>query len=303
MSSILTLPPIDEPDAAHVVGSVVIPAHNEETVIERCLDALYAGFAEHELDVVVVCNGCRDNTAGRARGSGHPVRVIELDSASKAAALRAGDAAAVAYPRLYLDADVVLAGAAARSVLERLRRGAIAARPPILYDSSQSSAPVRGYYRARSKVPAVLRSLWGAGVYGLSAAGRERFDTFPDVMADDLWLDRQFAPHEVEIVDCRPVTVAVPRSTRDLLLILRRTYKGKAENRPATGGDVRARSITTAALRDLGRQAGVSPVAALDAMIYAAFAAGARLMLKLDMPFTTLGSGTVWERDDSSRAA
>ena len=42
--------------------SVVIPAHNEETVIGRCLAALFAGAGEGELDVVVVCNGCRDGT-------------------------------------------------------------------------------------------------------------------------------------------------------------------------------------------------------------------------------------------------
>jgi glycosyltransferase involved in cell wall biosynthesis len=293
----------DEQDTTPLVGSIIIPAHNEASVIKRCLDALYAGFARAELDVVVVCNGCRDNTAERARSSGHPVRVIELDIPSKAAALRAGDAAARAYPRLYLDADVVLTGPAARSVLQRLRQGAIAARPQIRYDSSQSSALVRGYYRARARVPAVLHSLWGAGVYGLSAPGRSRFETFPDVMADDLWLDRQFSPDEIEIVDCRPVLVAVPRSSRDLLRILRRTYKGKAENRPEAGGDARARAITSAALHDLRSYASVSPLAALDVITYVAFAVGARLMLKLAPVPSATGGAVAWERDNSSRAA
>ena len=45
-------------DAARApLGSVVIPAHNESTAIRRCLDALFAGLAPGELDVVVVCNG------------------------------------------------------------------------------------------------------------------------------------------------------------------------------------------------------------------------------------------------------
>ena len=193
-------------------ASIVIPAHNEGGVIRRCLDALFTGVDPGELDVVVACNGCRDDTAALARSSGHPVRVLELDAASKAAALRAGDDAALTFPRLYLDADVVLLGSSVRRVVDRLNEGAVAARPPVRYDSSRSTAPVRSYYRARSRMPAVLRSLWGAGVYGLSAAARGRFDAFPDIVSDDLWIDRQFDPDEVEIVDCDPVVVAVPRS-------------------------------------------------------------------------------------------
>ncbi|HEY1238407.1 MAG TPA: glycosyltransferase family 2 protein, partial [Solirubrobacterales bacterium] len=124
------------------LGSVVIPAHDEAAVIGRCLDALFSGFERGELDVVVVCNGCTDRTADVARSSDHRVRVVELAEAAKPAALRAGDAAASTFPRLYLDADVVLPGSAARRVLERLKDGAIAARPPIRYDAEASSAPV-----------------------------------------------------------------------------------------------------------------------------------------------------------------
>lgn len=285
-----------------LAGSVVIPAHNEATVIRRCLDALCAGFAPGELDVVVVCNGCRDGTATAARTAPYPVRVIELAEASKAAALRTGDTAARGLPRLYLDADVVLDGSAARQVLKRLRNGAVAARPPLHYDSSHSSALVRSYYRARSRMPALLKSLWGAGVCGLSEAGRSRFDVFPDIVADDLWLDRQFGVDEVEIVDCRPVVVSVPRRARDLLRILRRTYKGKAENRPQSGTDVRANRITVSAVGDLRRHAISGPVAAVDAAIYATFAVGARLGLMLIPRAKASAGGKTWERDDSSRA-
>jgi glycosyltransferase involved in cell wall biosynthesis len=286
--------------AAGPIASVVIPAHNEAGVITRCLNALFEGIEPAALEVVVVCNGCRDDTAVRARESGHPVLVLELDVASKAAALRAGDAALDVFPRLYLDADVVLPGGSARRVIEHLQGGALAARPPIRYDSTQSTAPVRSYYRARAEVPAVMRSLWGAGVYGLSGTGRARFGEFPDLTADDLWLDRQFAPEEVEIVDCDPVLVRVPRASRDLVRILQRTYKGKAETRPDAGPDDRARTVTQSALRDLRRLAVSGPRGAVDAGTYAGFAAGARLVLAVR---AGRGAGARWERDDSSRAA
>jgi glycosyltransferase involved in cell wall biosynthesis len=289
--------------AVEPLGSVVIPAHEEVGVIRRSLDALFTGIEPGELDVIVVCNGCGDDTASLVRASGHPVRVAELQSASKPAALRSGDAAARAFPRLYLDADVVLPGSAARLVLERLRSGALAARPPIRYEASGASAPVRSYYRARSRVPAVFGSLWGAGVYGLSATGRSRFGAFPDVVADDLWVDRLFGEDEVEIVDCAPVVVSVPRRSRDLLRVLRRTYRGKREM--AFAPDLRdsAPETVVSTLRDLGRVAVVGPAAAVDAATYAAFAAGARLALALPLRGGAALAGERWERDHSTRAA
>ncbi len=278
------------------LGSVVIPAHDEAAVIGRCLDALFTGFLQGELDVVVVCNGCADETAALARSSGHLVRVVELSTASKPAALRVGDAAASAFPRLYLDADVILPGSAARQVLERLWAGAVAARPPIRYNSDAASGPVRSYYRARSRVPAVLGSLWGAGVYGLSAAGRRRLGAFPDLVADDLWVDGHFTDGEIEIVDCPPVVVVAPRRTRDLIEVLRRVYVGKGERASAADPDGRAPETIASTLRDLGRLAAAGPVAALDAATYAAFAAGARLAVSFGSV-----SGDGWGRDESSR--
>jgi glycosyltransferase involved in cell wall biosynthesis len=278
------------------LGSVVIPAHNEEGVIEATLDALFKGVDQGELDVVVVCNGCTDDTAAVARGCGHPVRVLELRDASKSAALRSGDAEARLFPRLYLDADVLLPGSAARRVLQRLRAGVLAARPPVRYEMRGASAPVRRYYRARSRVPAVLGSLWGAGVYGLSAAGRRRFGDFPDLVADDMWVDGHFADDEVEIVDCSPVVVVVPRRSRDLIRVLRRVYVGKWERTSAPDPEDRAPETIGSTLRDLGRLAVKGPVAALDVATYAAFAVGARLAVSRG---SLAGDG--WERDDSSR--
>ena len=285
------------------LGSVVIPAHNEANVIGRCLSALLRRADPGELDVVVVCNGCTDDTAAAvARTAQHSVRVIALDAASKPAALRAGDEAAIAMPRLYLDADAVLSGTVARRVLERLSAGAVAARPPIRYDSSRSSAPVRSYYRARARIPAVMGSLWGAGVYGLSAAGRARFRAFPDLVGDDLWLDRQFDPTEVEIVDRDPVLVTVPRRTGDLVNVLKRTYECKAQVTSAgSGNDERARKVTSSALRELLRLAATGPAQARDAATYGTFAACARLALALGSATGASADVSRWRRDDTSR--
>src|SRR3954453_3171433 len=89
-----------------VLASVVIPAHDEASVIGRCLRALLAGAEPGELEVIVVCNGCHDDTAAVARAHAPDAVVLELPAPSKPAALNAGDAEATRFPRIYLDADV-----------------------------------------------------------------------------------------------------------------------------------------------------------------------------------------------------
>jgi len=278
------------------VGSVVIPAHNESAVIGACLTPLAPLAADGTVEVVVVCNGCTDDTAAVA-GSFPRVRVVELAVGSKPAALRAGDCAVGAMPRIYLDADVVLAPEAALAVLARLdgsAGGAVAARPPVRYDAFGSSLLVRRYYRARARIPAVLGSLWGAGVYALSAAGRARFGEFPDLVADDLWVDQLFAPGEVEIVDCPPVTVRAPARTADLLKVLRRTYRGKAEHHATQPGTAYETSGRTA--RDVGRLARSGPSGLVDATVYTGLVVAARIAQRL-------ARTERWERDESSRRA
>jgi glycosyltransferase involved in cell wall biosynthesis len=277
------------------IGSVLIPAHNEGAVIARCLNNLFDGIKPGELEVAVVCNGCSDDTAEIARGYGGSVTVIELDEASKPAALRAGDRQLRVFPRLYLDADVVLPGRTARRVLSVLTRaGAVVARPPFRYDTSRSSALIRRYYRARVHIPAVMRSVWGAGVYGLSAAGRARFNEYPDIVADDLFVAQHFQPGEIEIVGEEPVIVVAPANLHDLLKVMRRAYRGAAENRARELVEG-ATTTTNSTLRDVVSLASRGPRGMLDALTYVLIAVAARL-------YAAFGRRTRWERDESSRA-
>ena len=277
-----------------LLGSVVIPAHNEAAVIEAGLRSLLAGVAAGSLDVVVSCNGCTDGTADVVRRTGLPVRVLEIEEASKPASLRAADRALEVFPRLYLDADVLLSGAAAVQVLDRLRGGGpLAARPAARYDTSRSEAAVQRYYRARSSAPRLLQSLWGAGVYGLSEAGRRRFEDFPNVVADDLFVDRLFTRREIEVVACLPVVVRAPRSTSDLLMMLRRSYRGQDEaNRTRDSGG----SDSLRTLAQVARHGLHGPQALRESATFVRMALIAR-------HGAHAGSHLRWERDNSSRAA
>ncbi|HEY3483980.1 MAG TPA: hypothetical protein VGK49_01295, partial [Ilumatobacteraceae bacterium] len=221
------------------------------------------------------------------------VQLIELQRASKPAALRAADHVLRRYPRLYLDADVVVSGRSVLATFDRLGKGdVLAARPPIQYDTRHSTALVRRYYRARTHVPAVLGSLWGAGAYALSFEGRARFGEYPDVVAEDLFVDRLFSTDEIAIVDCEPVRVTVPRAAGDLMRITGRAYRGDDASQPMCRADW-GHTTTQRTVRDLLRSASTTS-AALDAGVYAFIATLTRVRA---LHHTSPG----WERDDSSR--
>lgn len=271
-------------------GTVVIPAHNEAAVIARTLEALGEVIGWGTVEVVVACNGCSDSTASIA-ATFPGVRVLDVPEASKTAALNAADAVATRWPRLYLDADIEVTGAAVAAVLNVLGEGTfLAARPPFRYDTTGASWAVRAYYRARNRIPANMEGLWGAGAYALSESGHRRVGSFPPVTADDYYVDSLFGPGEKTVLDTVPVVVRTPRSPAALLAVLRRTYRGNAEQDTAPGD-----SSTSRTLRQLLSSVR-GPLTAFDAAVYTAFAVAGRRR-----GFRPSGVAVPWERDNSSR--
>lgn len=218
--------------------SVVIAAHNEAAVLGRTLDRLLADAEPGEFEVVVVANGCTDATAEVAR-SVPGTRVIELPEAAKPAALTAGDAMATGFPRIYLDADIALGTAGARALAAAVAApGVLAAAPGRRLDTTGRPLLVRAYCAINGRHPAYRGALFGRGAIALSAAGRARFGPFPDVVADDLFLDSLFTPTEKREVTEVTAVVAAPRRTADLLRRLGRVRAGNAALR-ATRAQVR----------------------------------------------------------------
>ncbi len=109
------------PDAIAPVASIVIPAHNEERVIGRLLRSLTTGVPSGHFDIVVVCNGCTDGTAATARAVSDRIDVIELTEPGKYRALRVGNDAVTAFPRLFVDADVEISTSSVYRLVEALK--------------------------------------------------------------------------------------------------------------------------------------------------------------------------------------
>ncbi|MEV8273340.1 glycosyltransferase family 2 protein [Microbacterium sp. NPDC077184] len=178
-------------------ASIVIPAHDEGAGIAARLRRMLAGTDDGEFEIVVVANGCHDDTARQA-ASVPGVRVVEIAPASKIAALNAGDEAAGAFPRLYLDADIEIDAETLRALVRLLAAAEepCAAAPTLQVDASRSSWAMRHYVRVWELSDYRRAGHVGSGVYAVNAAGRRRWDRFPDVIADDRFVQQQFDPSE-----------------------------------------------------------------------------------------------------------
>lgn len=288
-------------EGAGALISVIIPAYNEAAVIARSLEALLGGARDGELEVIVVCNACRDETAAIARGYGDRVHVIETDVPSKTNALNLGDAVARGFPRIYMDADVVLTLADVRKVAAALESGpALAAAPrPVDVFLPGTQWTVRAYYRFWGALPYIQEGMIAAGVYALSRAGRDRFQEFPDIIADDGYVRLQFQPHERVQVEEAESQVSAPVTLKDLLKIRTRSRLGVLQLHQRYP-DLANREAST---KNYGGALGVilkQPSLYLSAIPYVYVAAASWLRARRQMKGL---ERYVWERDDSSRQA
>jgi glycosyltransferase involved in cell wall biosynthesis len=270
---------------------VIIPAHDEAAVIGRCLDALTRGAEPGELEIVVVCNGCRDRTAEVARATSPEATVVELAVASKSAALNAGDGHATHFPRVYLDADIELPVEALRAVTAALASpGVLCAAPSPEFELGGASWPVRAYYAIWEQLPYLSEAMVGTGVYALSEDGRRRFDRFPDLTADDQFVLQQFEPNERRSVGEHHFVVHTPRTVRGLVAIRRRAYRGATE---LEGSGRAQHARATGAGRRLLELAS-DPRNWAPLTVFVLITAYAKVRARF-------GRDRRWERDDSAR--
>jgi acetyltransferase-like isoleucine patch superfamily enzyme len=210
--------------------SVIIPAHNEEKVLERCLETLLADSKPGELEILVAANGCTDRTVEIARSYGNRVGVIQISEASKHAALNAGDEAATVFPRAYLDADIAISTAAIRSVAEEMdRTGALVGAPRAMIDFDGCPAIIQSFYRVWVEMPWFTDSLVGSGIYVLSAAGHARLGAFPAITNDDQYVHDLFETRERVTASSHQFLVRPPRTVEGLIRRRTRTIIGQRE--------------------------------------------------------------------------
>jgi glycosyltransferase involved in cell wall biosynthesis len=208
---------------------VVVPAHNEEQALPRLLDSVLGQeLTGVHLEVIVVVNGSADQTAAAARAyvvrfaaRGHQLDVVEMATASKACALNEGDGSATSFPRLYLDADILLSPNAIRRTVEELTAVStplLAA--PRIHVAENAARAVRSYSRIWSRLPYIRSHVPGVGFYAVNEAGRQRWWRFPTRMgADDKFVRLHFSSDETVAIDDASFMVFLPERLSELLRV------------------------------------------------------------------------------------
>ena len=269
----------------------------------------------------MVCNGCTDDTAQVAGARGAGVRVVEIPTPSKHTALRVGDQHARGFPRVYVDADVVISGADVRAVARAVVRppaaGADGGTPAAATGGGTplASAPgrelpltgcawsVRAYYRVWQRLPAVRQGLFGRGVIAVSEAGHARLAALPPLMADDLAASLAFAPAERVVVEAARVVVHPPRTWGDLIRRRIRAATSTAQleqyQRQEAPTDGPAPSARTGRA-DLLALLRADPTLLPALLVFAAAAVAARRGSRRAISTGDFGT---WLRDESSRSS
>jgi glycosyltransferase involved in cell wall biosynthesis len=280
---------------------VIVPAHNEAAVIARTIETLLR--FEQPLEILVVCNACQDATATQARRFEPRVTVLETEQAGKARAINLGESKATVFPRIYLDADIALEPAAVARILETLREpGVLAASAKPRLCLKDAATAVCRFYRVDQEMPSHRGGIGGSGVYAVNETGRSRWESFPNIIADDAFVRRHFREGERVIADGAETLVVVPRTLRGLIKIKTRSHLGNAElavKFPQLTAN-RGASNRPALLRLLARPWRWGDLATY-LYVKSVSRARARKQLPRLLDDDARNAAPVWERDESSR--
>lgn len=215
--------------------TVIIPASNEQDYIGDCLNSVLTQKTTAEIQAIVVANGCHDATAhaaGRHKPAfatrGWQLQVEELTAGGKIGALNHGDACAIHDCRLYLDADIRMDPAMIQALMQVLDTAEPRLAGGRLVVAPAASAVSRAYGRFWSRLPFMTENLTAAGLFAVNAAGRARWQQFPQVISDDTFVRLNFAETERQRVnvDYRwPLAEGFQRLVR----VRRRQDRGVAE--------------------------------------------------------------------------
>ncbi|GLT12293.1 glycosyltransferase [Sulfitobacter porphyrae] len=184
--------------------SILIPAHDEAAYLAACLGALLASEeVAGGVEVIVIANGCTDDTAEIARGfaekaglKGWHLQVLERAEGNKLGALNAGEAAAAGRVLIYLDADVIVSPPLITQLAEVLDVDApryASGRPHVTLRGGGVTGP---YTRFWLTTPFMTRGVPGFGVFAMNRAGRARWGDWPDIISDDTYARLNFTPDE-----------------------------------------------------------------------------------------------------------
>lgn len=209
------------------MASVIVPAHNESSVIAACLDSL---LKQRGIDkIIVACNGCTDNTVEIVQN--YPdVLCLDIATPSKVNALNEAEKHVASWPVFYIDADTRLSEHAAEKICQAMEGGGLLlAAPEPVIDTSASSWWVKQYYKVWLSLPYIQDGVVATCSFVISEQGRKRFGQFPAIINDDGFVRCQFSSAERGNVTGTQVFITAPKDLYSLIKIKTRARLGNMQ--------------------------------------------------------------------------
>ena len=214
------------------MATVIVPAHNESSVIEDCLNSIINQYGiDH---IIVPCNGCTDNTVEIVKTKFPSIVCLDIETPSKTNALNVAEAKAqelgVTYPIFYIDADTRLSENAISNITAAMQDGKILLSAPTpIIDTSKSSWLVKTYYKVWINLPYIKEGVIATCSFIVSKQGRERFDKFADVIGDDGFIRCHFNNSEISNIQGSEIYIRAPKDIFSLIKIITRARLGNME--------------------------------------------------------------------------
>lgn len=214
------------------MATVIVPAHNESSVIEDCLDSI---INQQGIDhIIVPCNGCSDDTVEIVKTKYPSVVCLDIEKPSKTNALNVAEEKAqelgVSYPIFYIDADTQLSENAIQHITEAMKDSSIQLSAPTPnIDTSDSSWLVKTYYKVWVNLPYIKEGVIATCSFIVSEEGRKRFEKFADVIGDDGFIRCHFKNTEIANIDGAEIYIRAPKDIFSLIKIKTRARLGNME--------------------------------------------------------------------------
>ena len=216
------------------MATIIVPAHNEASVIEDCLNSI---INQDGIDhIIVPCNGCTDNTIEIVESKFPSVVCLNIEKPSKTNALNVAEEKAkelgVTYPIFYIDADTQLSDNCIPHITKALENEnsetQLAAPTPVI-DTRKSSWLVQTYYRVWTQLPYIKEGVIATCSFIVTEEGRKRFDVFANVIGDDGFIRCHFKNKEIANIKGAEIYITAPRDIFSLIKIKTRARLGNME--------------------------------------------------------------------------
>ncbi|HIO96692.1 MAG TPA: glycosyltransferase [Leucothrix sp.] len=214
------------------MATIIVPAHNEASVIESCLNSIVNQTGVDH--IIVPCNGCTDNTVEIVKNKFPTAVCLDIKKPSKTNALNVAEEKArelgVTYPIFYIDADTQLSENCIPQITQAMAKdGVLLSAPTPIINTDKSSWLVKTYYKVWTRLPYIKEGVIATCSFIVSESGRQRFDKFADVIGDDGFIRCHFKNKEISNIAGAEIYITAPRDIFSLIKIKTRARLGNME--------------------------------------------------------------------------